>query len=480
MKNKIVKVIGAAMIGALLLTGCSVDVNINDNTLGSDIDDEDEADSDSDKENNSSDKEDKDSEDDKQNETPENNGADTADIEIVEGGELGEYADLNAQYFLKIGDRVYFRAYGEDSFQNPCLWGNYMAYANAGTSAIYYYDEVSGETVKAFTDYGYGKIVFDNGVFYMNTKKNNGETSYIYAKNPDGSDVEMPKQYEGEIVDYQYDSIIIENHDVGSSTIVAYNPSKKEEEISLRSSGYIRYMGCFQGTVYYYESTGSYDEITLYSHNFGDANSVNLGKVTRRQGSDAAGYEVQFMNPEWIDFALDGTAYWGIGYRSGTGNFFDSAVIVKTFPDAANSATVDNSVNGTAYQEMPYICINESGSYSIVANEPYAYVTVQNTNSNYDLFHQDWMGEREFIVGDFTSAYSNSAEFTELVLAEAAEYTGNEIYAMRVYQVYDSDADIGWRMGYRANKIEYVRIDRRSGKAEVILTCNHNKNYSGY
>ena len=108
MKNKIVKVIGAAMIGALLLTGCSVDVNINDNTLGSDIDDEDEADSD--KENNSSDKADKDSEDDKQNETTENNGADTADIEIVEGGELGEYADLNAQYFLKIGDRVYFSA----------------------------------------------------------------------------------------------------------------------------------------------------------------------------------------------------------------------------------------------------------------------------------------------------------------------------------------------------------------------------------
>jgi len=469
-------VLVAALAGAMVLTGCTKDDA--DSSIGSTIDDS-KIDDDADEK----DKGDASNADDSGNTVENTTGNDTDNAGNgssvnVEGGKLGDYAEINAQYFVKTGDRVYFRGYGSDSFTNPVVFGNYLANCNGHESAIYYYDEITGDTVEAFADYGYGIMVFENGVFYLNGHKADGTGTYVYARDAIGNEVAMPKEYDGEIVDYQDGAIIIENHDYSSGThsIVAYDCVGKTESMVITDSKYISYMGYFQGTIVYYESSNDGEQVYFYGRDFGSSSSISLGQAKLSQSEDICGYKSMYMSVAWFNYSMEGDYYFGIEYRSGTGNFYDCGLILKSSQVQNYTCSVFGTYNNNNYdtEHVPYIYINDADEATVIANEPNSFVTVQNTNSNYDLFYQDYDGEREYVLADFASAYTEDTEFITMILAEKSDFYGDEIFAMRVYQIHDTSADIGWRYGYRANKIEYVRIDRKTGKSEVILSVNHN------
>ena len=500
MKKRFIKVLGAALLSALLLTGCSADVNIDINgNLSTPIDEETGS-------NNAADKDEVSdgSDNGAGSATGSDESGDTASGSSASGngsisdgdsgegtaagngttatGKLGTEASINAQYFVKIGDRTYFRGYGEDAFQNPCMWGEYMLYANGGRSAIYYYDEVSGETVKAFDDLGFGKIVFMDGVFYMNTYKNNMETPYVYTVDETGTEVGIAKQYEGIIVDYSDECglLFVQNNTGALNTITGVD-KKGNERFVIKSDCYIEYMDCYQDVLVYYAMDYNVGEVRFYSYNLGNTNGVPimLGKLTRQQANDYCGGYTENIVPTWVKFSVTGQCYWGIAFRSGTANMFDGGLILSSDPWVADTVAVDRIFGAGQFDNMPYISTNEGGSYAICNDEPGSFITVQNTNGNNDLFYIGYLGEKSAVIADFADPWSNTGEYTKLVLANNAELGGDIVYAMRVTEIYDMDGAVGWRDGYRANKMEYVRIDKRAGKMQVILTLNHNKNYRG-
>jgi len=396
-----------------------------------------------------------------------------------DGASLGTEAEINAQYFVKIGDRTYFRGYGENSFENPCLWGEYLNNCNGGSSFIYYYDGTTGEAVKAFEDFGYGKIVFMDGVFFMNGLNVVSYTPYVYAVDAEGKEVALPRQYNGEIKGYSAECgmmFVQDNRNI-PATITGVD-KKGNEAFTIESENPIELMGYYQDQLVYAESVYSENLINIYSYNIGGSGkATKIAAVTKAMGEKICDY-TEYFDIEWVEFGMEGECYIGAAFRSGTGGFLDGGAIIKAYPWEANSGNIVEQFSGT-YELMPYICTDEGGNYHLCENEPFTYTTVQNTNGNYDLFYQGFMGERSFVTGDFLGPWSYTDEHTALILAENVMVGGNEIFAMRASQIYDADGSIGWRDGYRAIKIEYVRIDTKTGKAEVILTQDHIKNFRG-
>lgn len=490
--SKIIKTaIVVSLVGAMVLTGCSNKDNSGDadSSIGTAID----SGAGSSGNSNASDGSNSGNFDDEDNssnsgDTTDNGNSSGENISSTDddnttvqqyGAELGEYASVNAQYFVKIGDRVYFRGYGENSFLNPCMWGDYLNNVNGAASSMFYYDEVTGDTVEAFEDNGFGKIVFDNGLFYLNGYKADGVSSYVYAVTPDGKKAASGRQYDGTIVDYQQNNIIIENNNGSSNSIVAYKASTNTEEISISSSKYIEYLGCYGDGVVYCEYTGS-DSVDFYSRAFGAANSIWIGSVNKKQSKAICGYEAEYINVAWMYEQPSKEIFIGVEFRSGTAGVFDAGLVLWAIPWDEGSADVHKTVSGADCGNLPYVYTDESiYVYYFSDYEPYTYITVQNTNSNYDLFYQLISGDREYVIADFADPESDASEYSKLLYAEATTAERNEVFAMRVYQVYDEDGAVGWRDGYRANRIDYVRINAVTGKAETILTLNYKKNNYG-
>lgn len=75
-----------------------------------------------------------------------------------------------AEYFLKIGDKVYFRKFGKNSLPKTATWAEYLAYPTGEKgSFIAAYDNTTKEVSKAFDDAG-GEFYYMNNRFYMQHK----------------------------------------------------------------------------------------------------------------------------------------------------------------------------------------------------------------------------------------------------------------------------------------------------------------------
>ena len=72
-----------------------------------------------------------------------------------------------AEYFLKIGDKVYFRKFGKNALSKSAPWAAYLSYPTGEKgSFIAVYDNATKEVSKAFDDAG-GEFYYMNNRFYM-------------------------------------------------------------------------------------------------------------------------------------------------------------------------------------------------------------------------------------------------------------------------------------------------------------------------
>ena len=472
------RLLALLLTGTLMLTGCSINVNnlidnVNDDADEDDTDEDDVDDTDKDSED-SNDSDDSDDFDEIDVNNPDGLGGDGKgpDEDALSG--IKQY-DIynNGNYFVQIQDRVYFRVYGPSAHSTEVLWGAFMDYPTGGESEICYYDENTGEVMDAFTDYGYGKMVFCDSVFYMNGLDGNGN-SYVYSVDSVGNIV---NEYvsSGEIIDFSEDcAVTIIRSENGSSVGFTgiSEKGKKSFSFDAASEGYVNYLGCFQEYFIYSVNDYSSNLLRFYSYNMSNSNGnpIYLGDISLDKGIETFDY-AEYVQSDWVMFSFGGPAYIGVSCHSGTGHVFGGGFILCAEPWAADSIRIEEPIYTSDFYNMPYLEFTESG-YTLRDNEPFTYGLAYYDEGYAGLIYHDYGGRDLIIDEHMFDDYSYDSAYSTLILAEGPK-PSDDVYVMRVTQIREESASIGWRDGFRCIRMEYLRFNYANGETEVIATIEY-------
>lgn len=406
--------------------------------------------------------------------------------EDPEGGVQENVSEWNVRnnfsYFVQVGDKVYFRVYGQDALERGAIWGNYLTAPTGAESAIYSYNESTGEVLYEFADYGYGEIVFMGGNFYMTGMRpgeNGYDESYLYAVTPNGEQVALDGDYAGSLVGvsedcemfflkgYHYESGLL----LGDYLMGFYTDG--EPAFTLESTGTITYMGTFQDHIVYLESdyeTGMLKIQVAYLPSPG----YELGGpycMWETEYSTDFGYVV---GGEYLASDLYDEEYISLEEIAGSGNFFNHGNVISFLPWEEGSGENAAELTLDEYMEMPYIHWADNGGICFSEKEYDTYFQSEDyegTNLK-DVCYRGYFGEENVLIPDFLFDQGYYEERERLFLGERI-LDSDYGYIMCAREVYDEDASIGWRDGYRLLQMDYYRVSHRTGEYELIASVEY-------
>lgn len=396
----------------------------------------------------------------------------------------------NASHFVKIGDRVYFREYGPDAFENPVVWGDYLSYPRYDSSMICYYDEVTGETNPAFTDFGYGKIAYMDGAFFLNYRENDAPQPCIYALDPAGVPVELAETHQDEILDCYDDRILItcgytsENGQY-HSYIKGIN-SIGQELFRVSSEHTLEYLSCGNGLILA-ENDYNTHSYTIYRYPLPAASSdidPNAALIPIAQMSYP---DHVYASAVWYERQSGSTAdneFIGIEYREGSGAFYAGGKIIEIHPnlngdpadasydllDPYGTSKTSGMSEETEESGLPFIEFDDKNEFYFVPKKSGTFYT-----EDRNLYCAASDGQGILLAENMLGFYRGGSE-DRLILAESPSPNQNqELFAMIAEEIPDERGNIGWRDGYRALTMRYYRITQTEGEEPQILSrVNHN------
>ena len=387
------------------------------------------------------------------------------DDQTVTVSDLNESVINNAHYFVKVGDRVYFREYGKRALENPTVFGHYLLNPTGDHSYIDYYDETVCETVQAFEDFGYGKIVYMDGIFFMNGldySSNDYGEPYIYAVDMDGKEVKLPELMHGTIKEVSGDNkvLFIERN---------YDGNEFKPEISGITSDGSRVFTIESEN--YLDFIDVVDDYLIYAESIYDTN-CNTSKIWCKNiytGEKVCITEVEYDYVEAINygeiFTSNDKKYIPVIIRAGSGNMFQRGSLIGFVPGEADSG-YEAAEYYADENDIPYVSINSvEKCYNDTSDDTY-YLVGNGINKNADLYIRKSTGEQELVVKDFILAADYYDSRNDMTLAECVDGQGYIMYATHIY---DEEGSIGWRDGFRLQKMEYLRLNGE-GSYDIIQT----------
>lgn len=399
--------------------------------------------------------------------------AENAKNEEVEASDLtGEITEAdtaevvnNGHYFVKVGDRVYFREYGTKALENPVIWGRYLSNPTGEQSYIDYYDETTGKTVQAFRDFGYGKIVYIDGCFFMNgldISISEYGTPYVYAVKENGDEIAFPEIIHGTINDVSKDgrTLLISSNYVGNE----FKPEIMgitlggEKVFVVESENYLDYIGTVDDYVIYAESvyeTGKDNRTKVWCRDIYSGDTVLITKLK-------CSYEEALDFGEL--FSMDGKYYMPVISRAGSGDMFQSGDLIEFVPGKEDSANTVAAFKADEEDDTPFVTINGVKRSFNDSDADTLVVMRDSYDEDADLYLKNINGDNKLMVKGFIPAAGYYDIGNDMTLGESVDGNG---YIMYATQVYDPEGSVGWRDGFRLLKMEYLRLNN-DGTYNVI------------
>ncbi|MCQ2549707.1 MAG: hypothetical protein MJ134_06670 [Lachnospiraceae bacterium] len=395
----------------------------------------------------------------------------------------------NCAYFVKVGDYVYFREYGKNALDQLAIWGGFLDHPTGEQSLIKCYNEETGELSSGFIDFGYGKMVFSDGVFFLNgldyskTESDYG-LPYVYSVDMEGKEVSMADYVAGEITGITPDATMFftEGYSYGEeyfSLITGVN-TDGSAAFTISSPNTLTYLGC----------TNDY---MIYSENFFQDDIAKIMSMPISSSNQEDAIEIMEMETDYYQYLDYGkvtfdrgnnpeeTLYLPIAKREGTGAMFTDGMVIGFQADQPGSGFIKEDIGAEEEFnfEMPYISV-DNGIINFYDKEPNTYYIkyvaleelgdLQSRNSNDDfekpgdLQYRNASAEDELIVAEFISGANYYEEKNHLLIAENVN---GICYTMRCDMVYDEEGSIGWRDGFRLLNVDYIIADH-SGQYNIL------------
>ena len=370
----------------------------------------------------------------------------------------GNGVDNNGSYFVRAGDKVFFREITPDSMDKGATFGEFLNTEYTPVrSPLMCYDMNTCESSEIGQITGIGKLFACPRGFYI---------GYM---NPDS-----------------YDSYCVEFYDMASGKQDSYcmgiprGISRSGEILAvdkLEGQGYVTALvkdgvetASFGGENIYYEYCGfAGEKLILMLHTANeeyvlcsvDENGAltELGMISDNE----MGYpEIkQFMN-------IGDDVYLSIGYYEGTGHFLYKWHVIKATCGVSGSVTVamdEESAETKTEETVPFIAVDETGALFDAEHLPYN-VYLGSADSGNDLCYYDDIYEECVIIDDFIeSGYGDECS----VIQDIASFYDT---AFIIYADVEADPeyDVGWRMGYRLKAWHICavpRFDHMTGEEQV-------------
>ncbi|MDO5132979.1 MAG: hypothetical protein Q4D81_08350 [Eubacteriales bacterium] len=367
-----------------------------------------------------------------------------------------EKIENNGGYFVRVGNKVYFRKYGQQAVENSALFGNFLEYSQSvGMSKIVAYDPESGEVTEVFEDAGYGRLFAGDGGFYCKRAGDGyGDIAYWISLDgtqsvelgqaaPLGISAEAPETLSSaedasfvtmrdQDPDHAGDLFILHG---GEETARAVRGAEESLEFCGMSGEYAIYLNCDT------EKNVNY----LYSLSGKSGEAVCLGEMPISKEESFYPYleAEQFLSDE------KGVYVVASNYQ-GTGHFLAYSLAVSAVPGTADSLKLIGSTNLTP----PILFLTAPGEAEIVSCP--AGTAGLSEGAYGDLVYYDSPHSAVKLIPDYIP--EGEWEASDRRFLQTAEVIGDAVYIIVADTARNEAEDIGWRMSYQLKELSWLRV----------------------
>jgi len=322
----------------------------------------------------------------------------------------------NGEFFIQVGNRVYFRQYDEKALSNSALWGDfYSAAPENGSAQICYLEDGHGRAEVAFADQGYGPLYFYKDRFYLK------DSTSCYSVKEDGSDRQRVSLDRNNLADFFVNG---------------------------------KYL-------YYTELNGDTDAVKVK-----DLDTDKDTTVFQMPQSDL-GYP-QLSQAE----VVDGQVYLGVWYVAGSAAIYQGGEIYRAPLDGSNpkgellkTVGVNEESEEDSIWEMRTFSVNSDGTVKIYDHKPNSAWVLDG-----DLYISNGNGiascKNRGFLEDTTGFFSKRVE-------QVCQLEGN-IYAIVNTVRRSAEYDIGWREAYKLVESDFCYMDSANADVHMISEVSVN------
>ena len=371
----------------------------------------------------------------------------------------------NGGYFVRVGDRVYFRLYGQTSLDPVTVGTDVLSNGTAsGGSKIMYYDINTQEVAEAFPDDGFGRIYVASDGFWLCRREDNGDEApeiVLYRVSEDGSNIEdfghgTPA---GVSADGAYVAFLPYDEDYGSIEMLSGG-----EMLSMVSPEYgedLTYIGIAEDQLVFLARTKEDYATschTLYSMDIVTTELTNLGKIPYEENSFV---QDAYLIPEQFETRGKDVYVLAAQYE-GSGHFLQDYIAVHAVAGKANSVDLIDYEEATS-EHLPGIVITDDGA-KLLQVKPY---TASLSEGYYgSLNYYDSIHSVIQLVPDYVPDFAEDSLYVTAL--QTVEVVGDDVFVIRSLHERSPENDIGWRYAYRLDQMNYERFSWK------ILDENYN------
>ena len=339
----------------------------------------------------------------------------------------------NGGFFVRVGDTVYFREYGQDVLPETALFGEFITTAGTpGTSKMIAFDPETGESRTAFEDEGYGRIYAAANGFWLTQREEDGGMDDAVYVSPDGTQRRVYPAERPVGVSEDGSVVALETFpEKGGPDLIARIGGEETVRAYPEESESLVFCGVSGKEIIFLANNYEKKTSDLYSMNAVNARLTHLGKVNIPYEEENAFFG-SYPEPKGFQMIRKGVVV-TFGWYEGTGHFLYQSASFRAVPGEENSLklTAENVLNEEPEKEK------------------------------FSVFYKD-------------TDYNKDPHR----IIQTAEYIGDTAYIITALAERAPEDDIGWREAFHCTEMDWDRIERpdfagkgqnkASGKVEPI------------
>lgn len=369
-----------------------------------------------------------------------------------------------AEYFRKIGDKVYFRKFGKNALPKTADWAEYLAYPTGEKgSFIAVYDNTTKEVSKAFDDAG-GEFYYMNERFFMQHKDT------VYSVDENGNEYEELTD-KGDILGcFNKEYLVVNEYkedNQGAKTIlksIIYKNGEKDSEWDAGER--LQFSMKTDGRYAIYREFNYYDNFAeIWCKDLKSKKApVLLGRINLeklRSGTDTC--ELLQMKRKKSDI------YFSISLRTGNMGYLAGGCVYKANPNKKNSLKLmtKNLMGEIKYNGGETYYIKD---FDVDGKGRVKTFSLRNTTylNGKVLYFYDSKGKKKLITNDLLKLLKIKATMPDEYTASAEAYIDGNLFMM-IDRNRFNEGSVGERYEYDIIERYYVRIPVKNPKGIQIM-----------
>ncbi|RKM58013.1 hypothetical protein D6853_00275 [Butyrivibrio sp. X503] len=363
--------------------------------------------------------------------------------------EEGE-VENNGSYFVRVGDKVYYRVFNTEGIERPTLGGSITEKDEAVQAKIMSYDLDNGVSECVGTTFGNGKMfAVTDGFVFSEPSKEGSVLSTIGG--PDkrpylvGSPVAVSDDGKG-IVTSEH----IEEDGCQVGVVHIYYDGEEIASIEDGEGYYTSVFGYVGNNLFVMKNC--YEDKKYFVSSYDETGScTDYGKLDL-----AANDFVYEPNPEFEQLISKGDdAYIMLGYYEGSGHYYAGYEIYKVntgLKDSLSFVKIGRSTEASSF-DAPKIYFD--GKDKLAMADHLGGEVVLSESETGDLVYYSKPDHPSVLMKSFISEPTSSSQAHYV---DEAVVFGDDVFIITNEIERNADGDIGWREAYDITEIDYLHI----------------------